>query len=215
MPFTALYILPFLFDAATLSWMQFSALSLVLIPLCFGYAIIRYRLMDVDIIFKRGLAYTAATAAVVARVFCDGCADRGMSFTPQATGSVGRHDRHRGGGIPVSAVSRMDSGAPGPFLLSRPLGLPPHADRIWTHADQRSAPGADAGLGDGSHLANACWWIGWRFSWRTRRIPEQMRLARSMGVRLSERAGSEFPEIGPTGICARIPLLRIGARTSG
>jgi len=32
--------------------MQFSALSLVLIPLCFGYAIIRYRLMDVDIIFN-------------------------------------------------------------------------------------------------------------------------------------------------------------------
>src|SRR5438445_12341490 len=49
--------------------MKFSALSLVLIPLCFGYAIIRYRLMDVDIIFKRGLAYTAATAAVAAVYF--------------------------------------------------------------------------------------------------------------------------------------------------
>ena len=35
-------------------------------PLCFAYAIIRYRLMDVDIIFKRGLAYTAATGGVVA-----------------------------------------------------------------------------------------------------------------------------------------------------
>src|SRR6266850_4551973 len=64
LPFTLLYIVPYIFDAATLPWMQFSALSLVLIPLCFGYAIIRYRLMDVDIIFKRGLAYTAATAAV-------------------------------------------------------------------------------------------------------------------------------------------------------
>jgi two-component system NtrC family sensor kinase len=41
----------------------------VLIPLCFAYAIIRYRLMDVDIIFKRGLAYTAATAAVAAIYF--------------------------------------------------------------------------------------------------------------------------------------------------
>jgi PAS domain S-box-containing protein len=40
-----------------------------LIPLCFAYAIIRYRLMDVDIIFKRGLAYTAATAAVAAVYF--------------------------------------------------------------------------------------------------------------------------------------------------
>src|SRR5260370_31600011 len=49
--------------------MQLSVLSLVLIPLCFGYAVIRYRLMDVDIIFKRGLAYTAATAAVAAVYF--------------------------------------------------------------------------------------------------------------------------------------------------
>ena len=69
LPFSLLYILPFAFDAATKSWMQFTALSLVLIPLCFGYAIIRYRLVDVDIIFKRGLAYTAATAAVAAIYF--------------------------------------------------------------------------------------------------------------------------------------------------
>jgi two-component system NtrC family sensor kinase len=46
--------------------MNFSTVSLVLIPLSFGYAIIRYRLMDVDIIFKRGLAYTAASGGVVA-----------------------------------------------------------------------------------------------------------------------------------------------------
>jgi two-component system NtrC family sensor kinase len=69
LPFTVLYVLPYIFDAKTQPWMQFSALSLVLIPLCFGYAIIRYRLMDVDIIFKRGLAYTAATAAVAAVYF--------------------------------------------------------------------------------------------------------------------------------------------------
>ncbi|MFI5096550.1 MAG: ATP-binding protein [Candidatus Acidiferrales bacterium] len=69
LPFILLYIIPYDFNAATLPWMQFSALTLVLIPLCFGYAIIRYRLMDVDIIFKRGLAYTAATAAVAAIYF--------------------------------------------------------------------------------------------------------------------------------------------------
>ncbi len=68
-PFVALYIVPFAFDAASRPWMKFSTVSLVFIPLCFGYAIIRYRLMDVDIIFKRGLAYTAATAAVAAIYF--------------------------------------------------------------------------------------------------------------------------------------------------
>jgi len=69
LPFALFYIVPFVFDAAASDWMKFSAMSLVLIPLCFGYAIIRYRLMDVDIIFKRGLAYTGATAGVVAVYF--------------------------------------------------------------------------------------------------------------------------------------------------
>ncbi|MGB7471183.1 MAG: PDZ domain-containing protein, partial [Candidatus Acidiferrum sp.] len=68
-PFAALYIVPYVFDAATQPWMKFSTVSLLFIPLCFGYAIIRYRLMDVDIIFKRGLAYTAATAGVAAIYF--------------------------------------------------------------------------------------------------------------------------------------------------
>jgi two-component system, NtrC family, sensor kinase len=68
-PFVVLYIIPYAFDAASRPWMKFSTVSLVFIPLCFGYAIIRYRLMDVDIIFKRGLAYTAATAAIAAIYF--------------------------------------------------------------------------------------------------------------------------------------------------
>ena len=69
LPFALLYLVPYTFDAASKPWMKFSALSLIFIPLCFGYAIIRYRLMDVDIIFKRGLAYTAATAAVATVYF--------------------------------------------------------------------------------------------------------------------------------------------------
>src|SRR6266403_1800071 len=69
LPVSLLYIIPLVFGVALRPWMQFSVLSLVLIPLCFGYAIIRYRLMDVDIIFKRGLAYTAATAGVAAVYF--------------------------------------------------------------------------------------------------------------------------------------------------
>jgi two-component system NtrC family sensor kinase len=69
LPFALLYIVPFVIDAVPPSWTKFSALSLVLIPLCFGYAIIRYRLMDVDIIFKRGLAYTAATATIASVYF--------------------------------------------------------------------------------------------------------------------------------------------------
>src|SRR6266480_3601893 len=69
LPVSLLYIAPLVLGVALRPWMQFSVLSLVLIPLCFGYAIVRYRLMDVDIIFKRGLAYTAATAAVATVYF--------------------------------------------------------------------------------------------------------------------------------------------------
>jgi two-component system, NtrC family, sensor kinase len=69
LPVSLLYIVPLVFDAAPRLWVKFSVFSLILIPLCFGYAIIRYRLMDVDIIFKRGLAYTAATAGVAAVYF--------------------------------------------------------------------------------------------------------------------------------------------------
>ncbi|MGC2330574.1 MAG: ATP-binding protein [Candidatus Acidiferrales bacterium] len=68
-PVLVLYILPFLFSTVLPSWTKLSVFSLALIPLCFGYAVIRYRLMDVDIIFKRGLAYTFATAGVVTIYF--------------------------------------------------------------------------------------------------------------------------------------------------
>lgn len=68
-PFLFAYIIPFALGVAPAQWMKLSVLSLALIPLCFGYAIMRYRLMDVDIIFKRGVAYTMATAGVVAIYF--------------------------------------------------------------------------------------------------------------------------------------------------
>jgi two-component system, NtrC family, sensor kinase len=69
LPFAVLYILPFFLGVVPQSWMKLSVISLAVLPLCFGYAIIRYRLMDVDIIFKRGLAYTAATMGIVAVYF--------------------------------------------------------------------------------------------------------------------------------------------------
>jgi PAS domain S-box-containing protein len=63
-PFASFYALPYFLGFIPPTWMKFSALSLVFLPLTFGYAIVRYRLMDVDIIFRRGIAYTLATAAI-------------------------------------------------------------------------------------------------------------------------------------------------------
>ncbi len=89
LPFLFLYILPFFLGVLPRLWMKFSAVSLALIPLCFGYAIIRYRLMDVDIIFKRGLAYTVATAGVVAVYFAFVALIGEMFHTAWPTGTAG------------------------------------------------------------------------------------------------------------------------------
>ncbi len=87
-PCSLLYILPYAIGLHVLPWMKFAVLSLVLIPICFGYAIVRYRLMDVDIIFKRGLAYTAATAGVLV-VFFALVGVIGLVFHTQANGKWG------------------------------------------------------------------------------------------------------------------------------
>jgi PAS domain S-box-containing protein len=72
-PYTVLYVLPYVFPHA-MGWlpqaaMKVSVLSLGLLPLTFGYAIFRYRLMDVDLIFKRGVVYTVAAAIVLGLYF--------------------------------------------------------------------------------------------------------------------------------------------------
>ena len=69
-PFTLLYVIPFLMDIAVPSTFQnIVRLALVFLPLTFSWAIVRYRLMDVDLIFKRGVTYTLATATLVGLYF--------------------------------------------------------------------------------------------------------------------------------------------------
>jgi PAS domain S-box-containing protein len=89
LPFFLFYVLPRLASTAAQPWMKLSVFSLALIPLCFGYAIIRYRLMDVDIIFKRGLAYTFATASVVGIYFATIALIGELFHTTLTTGPAG------------------------------------------------------------------------------------------------------------------------------
>ena len=89
LPFLLFYIVPFVLGKVPTAWMTASAFSLVLIPLCYGYAIIRFRLMDVDIIFKRGLAYTFATAGVVAVYFAAVALIGELFHTAWTTGPAG------------------------------------------------------------------------------------------------------------------------------
>src|SRR5579863_668111 len=65
-PFAAIYVVPYLMGVVPTHAMNLAVLSLPLIPLTWAYAILRYRLMDVDIIFQEGYVYTLATLCVLA-----------------------------------------------------------------------------------------------------------------------------------------------------
>jgi PAS domain S-box-containing protein len=65
-PFALGYALPFAFGVSATLPMQLSAIPLGLIPLAYASAIVRYRLMDIEVIVKRALVYAAALGAIVA-----------------------------------------------------------------------------------------------------------------------------------------------------
>jgi PAS domain S-box-containing protein len=70
LPFTVFYAVPFLLDLNPPQLLtNLAGLSLVFLPLTFSWAIVRYRLMDTDLIFKRGVAYTLATGLILGGYF--------------------------------------------------------------------------------------------------------------------------------------------------
>jgi two-component system NtrC family sensor kinase len=64
-PFGILYALPFVLDVQFSPYLNYAVVTLPLIPLTIAWAIVRYRLMDVDVIFRRGFAYTLATLVML------------------------------------------------------------------------------------------------------------------------------------------------------
>ncbi len=65
LPFATIYVLPYMLGVVPNQFMSLAVLSLPLIPLTWAYAILRYRLMDVDVIFQEGYVYTLATLCVL------------------------------------------------------------------------------------------------------------------------------------------------------
>ena len=154
-PFTLFYVIPYLTGSMPSSAMKVSVLSLGLLPLTFGYAIFRYRLMDVDLIFKRGMVYTLAAAAIVGLYFAvvAGVAELVHTQVP-SSGPVGLDAGDGGHGAAVRSRPQMDSGADRPVLLSHPLRLSQDADRIWTRAERGDRSRPDAEFGGRSPVAN-------------------------------------------------------------
>ncbi|MDQ3070018.1 MAG: ATP-binding protein [Acidobacteriota bacterium] len=66
LPFVAGYAVPYALGFSPLAGFEYSAALLGLVPLAFASAIVRWRLMDVEVIIKRTLAYAAGLAAVAA-----------------------------------------------------------------------------------------------------------------------------------------------------
>jgi PAS domain S-box-containing protein len=94
LPFTAFYVIPFLFQwNAPGVFAKMAILSLVLLPLTFSWAIVRYRLMDVDLIFKRGVTYTLVTGALV-----------GLYFGAIALSAEFVHNQLKNGGLQSEAL---------------------------------------------------------------------------------------------------------------
>jgi PAS domain S-box-containing protein len=66
LPFVFGYALPFAAGFSPVPGFELSAVLLGLVPLAFASALVHYRLMDVEVIIKRGLVYSAALAAIAA-----------------------------------------------------------------------------------------------------------------------------------------------------
>ena len=81
LPFSLIYAVPYLMGVPPNHAMNLAVLSLPLIPLTWAYAILRYRLMDVDVIFQEGYVYTLATLAVLAVFY-------GLIFTVSKAGEL-------------------------------------------------------------------------------------------------------------------------------
>jgi PAS domain S-box-containing protein len=66
MPFFLFYAVPFALGRGPGLKMELAGyIPLALIPLSLAYAVVKHRLMDVELIFRRTLVYTLATAAIV------------------------------------------------------------------------------------------------------------------------------------------------------
>ena len=119
---------------------EFTAVLLGLVPLAFASAIVRYRLMDVEVIIKRGAGLRGGAGRRSPRSTRSALARR-RRFSSTARRSAQPGHRAAGDdrrGAAVASGEERDSDRARSRLLPRPLRLPARAGRLCARSQQRS-----------------------------------------------------------------------------
>jgi two-component system, NtrC family, sensor kinase len=89
-PFTLLYAAGYILSEEAGPLTDVAVLPLILIPLSLGYSVVRYRLMDVELVVRRAAVYAFTTLAITVAIgsvvyFVGGYASGGVSSTGEIT----------------------------------------------------------------------------------------------------------------------------------
>jgi PAS domain S-box-containing protein len=89
-PFTLLYAIGYIVGETAGPLTDLAILPLILIPLSLGYSVVRYRLMDVELVVRRAAVYAVTTLAITVAIgsivyFVGGYASGGASTTGEIT----------------------------------------------------------------------------------------------------------------------------------
>ena len=142
LPFFLFYAIPFALGREPRLAMELAGyIPLALIPLSLAYAVVKHRLMDVELIFRRTLVYTLATAAIVGIcLLAVGLLEVLASGDEEPHVTLDRGALHAGRGAALHAGQEPHPGRHRPALLPRALQLAAGAAAALAGPERRPGP---------------------------------------------------------------------------